>query len=76
LVKLPPGALMFPSPAPPGESFSFTKLRNPRNTTKEFVRKAAGLVSKGCGCTISAGRMKPCCSTRGAGARRSGAVWP
>jgi integrase len=43
LVKLPAGALMFPNPPAPGESFSFTKLRNPRNTTKEFVRKAAGL---------------------------------
>lgn len=43
LVKLPAGALMFPNPPGPGESFSFTKLRNPRNTTKEFVRKAAGL---------------------------------
>jgi integrase len=33
LVKLPA----------PGESFTFTKLRNPRNFTKEFVRKAAAL---------------------------------
>jgi integrase len=43
LVKLPKGALMFPNPPAPGESFSFTKLRNPRNTTKEFVRKATAL---------------------------------
>jgi integrase len=43
LVKLPKGALMFPNPPAAGESFSFTKLRNPRNTTKEFVRKAIGL---------------------------------
>jgi integrase len=43
LVKLPPGALMFPNPPAPGEDFSFLKLRNPRNTTKEFMRKAAGL---------------------------------
>jgi len=43
LVKLPDGALMFPNPPSAGESFSFTKLRNPRNTTKEFVRKATGL---------------------------------
>jgi integrase len=43
LVKLPAGALMFPNPPAPGEGFSFTKLRNPRNTTKEFVRKATGL---------------------------------
>jgi integrase len=43
LVKLPAGALMFPNPPEPGESFSFTKLRNPRNTTKAFVRKAKGL---------------------------------
>jgi integrase len=43
LVKLPDGALMFPSPPEPGEDFSFTKLRNPDNTTKEFIRKAAKL---------------------------------
>jgi integrase len=43
LVKLPAGALMFPNPPEPGESFSFTKLRNPRNTTKAFVRKVAKL---------------------------------
>jgi integrase len=43
LVNLPAGALMFPNPPRPGESFSFTKLRNPRNTTKEFVRKATRL---------------------------------
>jgi integrase len=43
LVKLPAGALMFPNPPATGESFSFTKLRNPRNTTKEFVRKATAL---------------------------------
>jgi integrase len=43
LVKLPVDALMFPNPPGPGEGFSFTKLRNPRNTTKEFVRKATAL---------------------------------
>jgi integrase len=43
LVKLPADALMFPNPPAPGESFSFSALRNPRNTTKEFVRKAAAL---------------------------------
>jgi integrase len=43
LVKLPDGALMFPNPPAPGEGFSFAKLRNPRNTTKEFVRKATAL---------------------------------
>jgi integrase len=43
LVKLPDGALMFPNPPAPSEDFSFTKLRNPRNTTKEFVRKARNL---------------------------------
>jgi integrase len=41
LVKLPPGALMFPNPAAAGEGFSFTNLRNPDNTTKEFTRKVA-----------------------------------
>ena len=43
LVKLPDDALMFPNMPAPGEGFSFTKLRNPDNTTKEFVRKAAKL---------------------------------
>jgi integrase len=40
LVKLPAEALMFPNPPAPGEGFSFTKLRNPDNTTKEFTRWA------------------------------------
>src|SRR5262245_25963291 len=40
LVKLPDDALVFPNPPEPGEDFSFTKLRNPDNTTKEFVRRA------------------------------------
>ena len=35
LVKLPPGALMFPSPR------SLTQLRNPSGLTKEFCRKAS-----------------------------------
>jgi integrase len=43
LVKLPGGALMFPNSPAPGENFSFTKLRSPRNTTKEFLRKAKTL---------------------------------
>jgi integrase len=47
LVKLPANALMFPNPPTSGENFSFTKLRNPRNTTKEFVRKATALGFKG-----------------------------
>ena len=43
LVKLPTGALMFPSSPPRGESFSFTRLRNPRVVTAAFVRRAAKL---------------------------------
>jgi integrase len=43
LMRLPEGALMFPNPPAPGEDFSFTKLRNPDNTTKEFVRRARKL---------------------------------
>src|SRR5262249_49249118 len=43
LVKLPADALMFPNPPTCSESFSFTKLRNPDNMTKEFTRKAAKL---------------------------------
>jgi integrase len=38
LVKLPPGALIFPT-----QDSSFMTLRNARNTTKEFMRKAASL---------------------------------
>ena len=43
LVKLPDDALMFPNPPGAGERFSFTKLRNPHNTTKKFTRKARTL---------------------------------
>jgi integrase len=43
LVKLPDGALMFPAPPAPGESFSLTKLRSPDSITKQFVRRAAKL---------------------------------
>lgn len=47
LVKLAADALMFPNPPAAGESFSFAKLRNPRNTTKECGRIAARLGFKG-----------------------------
>jgi len=40
LIRLPAGALMFPTP---GESFSFTALRTPGSVTKAFLRKAASL---------------------------------
>ncbi|OLB75101.1 MAG: hypothetical protein AUI16_12855 [Alphaproteobacteria bacterium 13_2_20CM_2_64_7] len=43
LIKLPDDALMFPNPPGPGEDFSFTKLRSPDSTTKEFIRKARRL---------------------------------
>jgi integrase len=43
LVKLPADALFFPNPPAAGENFSFSKPRNPRNTKKEFVRKARKL---------------------------------
>ena len=64
LVKLPDGAFMFPNPPAPGGSFSLAAPRNPRNTTKEFVRKAAspgfpGLrLHEACGCTICAARAR------------------
>jgi integrase len=38
LVKLQPDALMFPSSA--GDSFDFTKVRNPNSVTREFCRQA------------------------------------
>ena len=47
LVKLPAGALMFPNPPDPGEDFSFTKLRSPDTTTKQFIRKAIKLGFRG-----------------------------
>jgi len=43
LVKLPDDALMFPAAPGEGEDFSFTRLRTPRNVTKEFHRKAGKL---------------------------------
>jgi integrase len=46
-VELPDDALMFPSPPAPSASFSLTSLRNPRNTTKEFIRKATALGFRG-----------------------------
>jgi integrase len=38
--------LFFPNPPAAGKDFSFTKPRNPRNTTKEFERKARKLFPK------------------------------
>jgi integrase len=43
LVRLPDDSLVFPNMPAAGEDFSFTALRNPDNTTKEFTRKAATL---------------------------------
>jgi integrase len=43
MVKLPEEALMFPSPPEPGESFSFTKLRNPDCFTQQFLYRARKL---------------------------------
>jgi len=43
LIKLPEDALIFPNPPEPGESFSFSKLRNPDNITKECARKCRAL---------------------------------
>jgi integrase len=43
LMKLPDGALMFPTPPAPGESFSFKALRTPSTVTKAFLRKVKNL---------------------------------
>jgi integrase len=43
LVRLPEGALIFPSPPVPGQSFSFTKLRDPDRITKAFKKQARAL---------------------------------
>jgi integrase len=42
LVKLPPGALIFPAP-PAGDGFSFTTFRHPGNITKQFAKHARRL---------------------------------
>jgi len=43
LIKLPPGALMFPAPPDPGEQFLLTKLRTPQGVTESFQKRAAKL---------------------------------
>jgi integrase len=43
LVRLPEDALIFPALPEPGEDFSFTTPRNPRNFSKEFARRAKRL---------------------------------
>jgi integrase len=43
LVKLPDGALMFPTPPIGEQAFDFTRPRNSRSVTKEFVRRARKL---------------------------------
>jgi integrase len=43
LMKLPDGALMFPTPPVAGESFSFTALRTPSTVTKAFLRNVKKL---------------------------------
>jgi integrase len=43
LVRLPSDALVFPGPPAPGESFSFTRLRDPDSMTKMFTRWATTL---------------------------------
>jgi integrase len=40
LIRLHPGALMFPAAPEKGEEFDFAKPRNPRNFSKEFARRA------------------------------------
>jgi integrase len=46
LVKLPATALMFPTVPEAGEDFDFAKPRNPRNFSKEFVRRSDWLREK------------------------------
>src|SRR5262249_48796123 len=43
LVKLPGDTLMFPGPPGPGKGFSFTRLRNADDMTKQFLHKARKL---------------------------------
>jgi integrase len=40
LIRLPPGALMFPAVPESGKEFDVTAPRNPRNFSKEFARRA------------------------------------
>src|SRR6516164_181627 len=56
LVKLPAGALIFPSPVD-----DLAKPRHPR-AVQRSLRKGSGLLDlPSCGFTISGARMKPCC---------------
>jgi integrase len=43
LVRLPDDALIFPAVPEPGQDFSFSAPRNPRNFSKEFARRARRL---------------------------------
>jgi integrase len=43
LVRLPPGALMFPATPTKGGDFDFSAPRNPRNFSKEYARRAKRL---------------------------------
>jgi integrase len=47
LVKLPDDALMFPTTPVKGKPFSLSAPHDPRNTSKEIIRKAATLGFKG-----------------------------
>ncbi|MBR1249182.1 site-specific integrase [Bradyrhizobium sp. AUGA SZCCT0169] len=47
LIGLPEDALIFPALPAPGEKFSFTTPRNPRNFSKEFARRAKRLGFEG-----------------------------
>jgi len=47
LVKLPPGALLFPAPPQAQQDFSFTAFRHPGNITKQFAKHAKRLGLEG-----------------------------
>src|SRR5262245_64887703 len=61
LIKLPEDALIFPNPPEPGESFSFSKLRNPDNITRSARESVGLLVSPICDRSKTYGApMKQC----------------
>jgi integrase len=62
LIKLPAGALMFPNPPPPGESFPSPGSAMPASSRRHSSARQRRLVSPGCGSTICGAATRRCCS--------------
>jgi hypothetical protein len=63
LVRLPEGALISPSPPAPGQSFSFTKLRDPTGSPRRLRNRLVRSACRHFGCTIFGEPTKRCSST-------------